>query len=686
MTNAKLMFSTDILRRLGEELNPTPDKGLLELVKNSYDADALECIVQLSNTDKPGGSFTIIDNGDGMTIDQIEKGWLVLGRSTKDSNKRTRLGRIPAGNKGLGRLAAIRMGEKVVMKTRPSAEKGIEYEIEIIWNDYDYVDLVDEVTLNIKRKNSDKRSGTEILVDNLVTSISRLEIKRLAREIILLADPFGDNPYGFQPKLIAPEFSELEKLVENRYFDEAEFYLSASVDNNGIVHAKVKDWREKLLFSANHEEIASSRKGGRYNCPPAIFDIWIFILSGEKFRTRSITLTEVREWLREFGGIHLFENDLRVAPYGNPGHDWLEMNLRRTQSPEERPSTNTSIGRVSVTDLNNFLVQKTDRSGFIEDEFFLELKYFAQDSLEWLATRRLEVAEERRAVERKNAEIKSTKSKENIEDVIDNAPQGIKVDLKTAFKQYNRDKQQEVNELKREVQLYRTLSTAGITSATFAHESSGNPIKVISQAINTIERRAKVLNDGIYPELLEKPVEIIKKSLKALAVLGNATLKLLDYEKRRLGRVDVHEVIKSVLSTFKPFLDERDVKCELDLLNGKPYLHGSEAAIESIITNLLNNCIAAFEADGSTNRLVIIQTQLRGKNLTLSVLDNGPGIRDISLNDIWLPGKTTRPNGTGLGLTIVKDSVVDLGGNVDAIANGELGGAEIIVDLPILGY
>lgn len=686
MADARLMFSTDILRRLGEELNPTPDKGLLELVKNSYDADALDCVVQLSNTDKPGGSFTIIDNGDGMTIDQIEEGWLVLGRSIKDANKRTRLGRIPAGNKGLGRLAAIRMGEKVVMRTRPSAEKGAEYEIEINWNDYDDVDLVDEVTLNIKRKNTDKRSGTEILVDKLVTSIGRLEIKRLAREMILLADPFGDNPFGFQPKLIAPEFSELEKLVENRYFDEAEYYLSASVDKNGIVHAEVKDWKEKLLFSANHKQIASRRKGEIYNCPPAIFDIWIFILSGEKFRTRTVTLKEVREWLREFGGIHLFENDLRVAPYGNPGHDWLEMNLRRTQSPEERPSTITSIGRVSVSDLNNLLVQKTDRSGFIEDESFVELKYFAQDSLEWLATRRLDVAEERRAIERKNAEIESTKSKADIEDVIDNAPQDIKVNLENAFKQYNRAKQQEVNELKREVQLYRTLSTAGITSATFAHESSGNPIKVISQAINTIERRAKNINDGIYPKLFDKPVEIIKNSLKSLAVLGNATLKLLDYEKRRIGRVDVHDVINNVLSTFKPFLDERDVECTPDLINGNPFLRGSEAAIESIITNLLNNCIAAFEADGSTNRLVIIRTKLRGENLILSVLDNGPGIRDISLKDIWLPGKTTRPNGTGLGLTIVKDTVVDLGGNVDAIANSELGGAEIIVELPILGY
>lgn len=50
-----------------------------------------------------------------------------------------------------------------------------------------------------------------------------------------------------------------------------------------------------------------------------------------------------------------------------------------------------------------------------------------------------------------------------------------------------------------------------------------------------------------------------------------------------------------------------------------------------------------------------------------------------------MPGETTNPNGTGLGLTIVRDAVYDLGGKVRANANGEHGGAEIIVEIPILG-
>ena len=63
-----------------------------------------------------------------------------------------------------------------------------------------------------------------------------------------------------------------------------------------------------------------------------------------------------------------------------------------------------------------------------------------------------------------------------------------------------------------------------------------------------------------------------------------------------------------------------------------------------------------------------------GDKAIIKILDNGPGIQNIGLDEIWLPGRTTFPGGTGFGLTIVRDSVSDLRGTRDAIAKGELGG------------
>ena len=70
-----------------------------------------------------------------------------------------------------------------------------------------------------------------------------MEVKRLARELILLADPFDDNPQGFYPELCTSEFKDLELLVQNRYFDDAEFHLSAEICANGEAFAKIVDWR-----------------------------------------------------------------------------------------------------------------------------------------------------------------------------------------------------------------------------------------------------------------------------------------------------------------------------------------------------------------------------------------------------------------------------------------------------------
>lgn len=684
----QIRFATNILRRLGEELNPSPIEGVIELAKNAYDADARHCLIQLIDTHQPGGTVIVSDDGDGMNANGIMDGWLVLGKSNKSRLQVTRLGRTPSGNKGLGRLAALRLGSTTTLVSSPKTDRTSTYRITIDWDDFDDVELVNEVNLKIHstEQPDGQEPGTKIVLSNIREPFRRLDVRRLARSLVLLADPFGDNTAGFHPQLEAPEFEDLEKLVRTGYFQDAEYHLTASVDQEGVASASVLDWRGETLFSATHTALTAKRGHRSYACPAASFDLWVFILSASSFSTRSSTLKEVRNWLNEFGGVHLYENGLRVAPYGDSGNDWLGLNLRRSQSPEERPSTNTIIGRVSVVDKDGVLIQKTDRSGFIETEAFTELRQFAQDATEWLAARRMEIADQRRAAERSQSPKIVKRSRVNLKQAIDSAPPATRQELNTALSAYDRSHEREVRALEKEVQLYRTLGTAGITAATFAHESSGNPIKVIAQSIQAIERRAKDALNGKYEATLKKPVESIIRSSEALAVLGGVTLNLVDHEKRRPSRVEIHTVLRTVLEMFEPFLTGRDVDVRLTLFPGNPHLRGTDAALESIVVNLLNNSLAAFERSTFPERKIDITTELEGNMLILHVSDSGPGIQDISLKDIWLPGERGPGNGTGLGLAIVRDAVRDLGGRVKAVEHGALGGAEFIISLPVLGY
>ena len=156
-------FSTEMLRRLGEELNPHPDQGILELIRNSYDADASTCRVELADTQRPGGTIRITDDGDGMALEEIRSGFLVIGKSAKTPRGRTRRrGRLSVGSKGIGRLAALRLGRHIMLRTRPREDPKMEYRLSIDWDAFDRASLVEDVPLKVE-STSDGRGTLPVL-------------------------------------------------------------------------------------------------------------------------------------------------------------------------------------------------------------------------------------------------------------------------------------------------------------------------------------------------------------------------------------------------------------------------------------------------------------------------------------------------------------------------------------------
>lgn len=689
MEKANFRFSPRILARLGEELNQTFDQSILELVKNAYDADASTCKIELFNTTSPDGMIRISDDGVGMDAEAIKNSWLVLGKSDKTSEQATKkLGRTPAGSKGLGRLAALRMGRSVFLASVTSESIRKIHRLNINWDEFELASAVEDVTLSIEsEKKVAAGHGTVIELKNLRNSVRADEVRKLARSLILLTDPFGDQFSGFQIELASSEFSDVEELVRKKYFDEADFHLDARLDEQGRATVRLLDWRGELLAEASHEEVKRQASTEPYFAPPCTFDLWTFLLkAGDFLQGRKTRVGEIRQWLRTFGGVHIYQDNVRVAPYGDSGNDWLQLNLSRARSPEERPSTNNSIGRVRMTGQNNYrLIQKTDRSGFIEDGNFVQLTAFALDSLEWLAKWRLDQAEQRRVTERIQAQEAANTEKNSLDAALRSVPKEARAAVEIALKKYASSRDREAEALRREIQLYRTLSTAGITAATFAHESQGNPLKVITLSVKSLQRRIPTLLTADQAPQLMRLVDSISISTGALSTLGVATLGLIKAEKRKIGKVDLNIVIKSLITLMKPFLDGRDTTIELDLSPEQPYIFASEAAFESILANLLNNSLNAFRQPGTRARNIKIATTVAGTQCSIIVSDSGPGITGVKLNEIWLPGITTSTDGTGLGLTIVRDTVRDLGGHVSAVANGSLGGAEFKINLPILG-
>jgi signal transduction histidine kinase len=682
-----LRFAPGILRRLGEELNPNPDQGIIELVRNAYDADASSCRIELLDVDKAGGSIRIADDGIGMEVSDLVNGWLILGKSGKQAERVTASGRKVVGNKGLGRLAALRLGQIATVETK-TAKASKRLRLRLDWHLFDNAQVVEEVPLQIEPLTEKTKGshGTTVIIEKLRATLSHAEVRRLARSLVLLADPFGAKG-SFRPSLIAPAFADLEKLVRSAYFDQAEFHLVASL-TAGMAKASVLDYKGETLFEANHAQIRKTKGKEEvlaYEAPDAVFDLWVFLLDGEKFATRNVTLTEVKDWLNDFGGVHLYDRGLRVHPYGDKGHDWLDMNLARTRNPELRPATNTSLGRLEVKDNDEMLVQKTDRTGFIENQAFTDLRRFAMDSLEWMARSRLEQRESRRATVKQEVPPSIREATVGIESALKRIAPASRKHIQEAVGKYQKARDREARSLRDDLQLYRTLSTVGTTSAVLAHELK-KPVRQIGAMARMIERIGKRELPARYDATLASPVSQILRASDSLKTFANVTTTLLEREKRRQGRVSLSAVVTEIIALLKPFLDEAQVSVTTDFVDHEPAIFGSISSCESIVANLLTNSINAFSYSQakSANRKIQIRTSASVIGLELQVEDNGPGIQGLDLKDIWLPGQSTTPGGTGLGLTIVRDAVNELGGTVTASAKGALGGAAFKIAFPVM--
>ena len=144
MANYTFRPRAELLLQLGEQLIKNESIALIELIKNSYDADANLVEVEMKDINSPIlGEIRIKDDGFGMTKDTIENIWLEPGNTHKkdmvNQGKRTPKGRLPIGEKGIGRFGVYKLGHEIVVITR--AKNSSEVLVEMDWDPVSYTHL-----------------------------------------------------------------------------------------------------------------------------------------------------------------------------------------------------------------------------------------------------------------------------------------------------------------------------------------------------------------------------------------------------------------------------------------------------------------------------------------------------------------------------------------------------------------
>ena len=115
MEKMKFNISARTTILIGREGVSRADGAIIELIKNTYDADADFCYIAF---DIPSDKMYILDNGIGMTKNIVECFWMLIGTDNKRIRFMSERNRVKSGEKGIGRFALDRLGSKCTMYTK----------------------------------------------------------------------------------------------------------------------------------------------------------------------------------------------------------------------------------------------------------------------------------------------------------------------------------------------------------------------------------------------------------------------------------------------------------------------------------------------------------------------------------------------------------------------------------------
>ncbi|ENU10107.1 ATP-binding protein [Acinetobacter calcoaceticus] len=365
MTIETLHFKTSsgIKSIVGKDLITDKFVAIFELVKNSYDAGAKKVTITF-DLDK----ITILDDGHGMSKDDLIEKWLNLAYSEKKEGK-VNNDRAFVGSKGIGRFSADRLGTKLRISTKIANEE-IFHRLEVDWDEFDK-DLstrFEEVNLDYsfgQSKKSKEESYTRIEISKLNENWTIDEVNKAKENLRRLKNPFLKND-GF--KILVIDKNDLANSKEYIESNIAEVLKDKSITIEAEINSDLKVRlydRGDLIY-----EIKSSNDSLLKDVPIKFFINYLTTSAKAIFKRRmGITVGQ-------FGNIFIYKNGFRVMPYGEEMADLFGLNIRKGQGYSRYISTRELIGYIDIKDFNNFHFKEASSrdSGFVNNIYLNELE------------------------------------------------------------------------------------------------------------------------------------------------------------------------------------------------------------------------------------------------------------------------------------------------------------------------
>lgn len=669
-----------VMELLGEQLIKSHTLALFELIKNSYDADAAKVSLMLLNVDEDNGAIEVEDDGDGMTFDTVSNIWMEPAHGHKGESRakgiRTKKGRLPVGEKGVGRFAVHRLGTDIELITR--SEGSPEVYVKINWQDLESHDYLDEAKIVIKErapivfKGGEK--GTRITITGLKQKWRRGDVRKLYRAILGMTAGKINNKSGsefsvefmLEPKnkwlegFFDPETARDQsmfrfefELTDEGFSYDYEFCPLQAIksDYPGLIEGRKSNierkysefftksppgedsWKKRNKRS-NRPVLGFAKNGEGLGIGPLRGTIIGFDLDREvKDRYLKDEMSGLSEFLRDQGGVRVYRDGLRVYNYGEPGDDWLGLDHRRIQRPTGKLSNQIMLGEVHLNIADSYnLKEKTNREGFIENDAFYELRYAIICALTDFEAERNKDKRTLRSVLSipPGRHGENPRKKKTTDELIN--------DLKSAVQEKNLGSQ--IGDLVNKVAVsYKETRDVLLSSA-------GAGLGLVT-VFHELERGVRNLHESIVSE---QTVDQLKEQSKGLVSLLRGAMYMVSKGK-------MEKVLASRLVSFASITQELRFKHHnIRFINGfenspeKDFeVRGVRRMLTATLVNLIDNAIYWSSQTEEGEAIIWVGPSMDLDGPAIVVADTGPGIID-SPEDLIQPFYSRKSDGMGIGL------------------------------------